>query len=248
VPRISRYLLLSLLACLPDVICAQTQPRQPTQRTRTPAKPSSNNSSNGNVRTQDKETKGIIVDGNVYRNPALDLTIALPGEWQFLDDQARDQAEGRTSNKPNTQACKGPLCGDPEINVALARSLEEAASSASTIFLAAFKLAPEYLDRGHYPLRHFAEIMLPGSSGKSGLVSNSAMSPIQLGGRPAYRLLLRDANAQAPKEVGYVTESNGYMILLVGAAEPSSELADLQTAIENLQFKDSPAQKPQEHP
>jgi len=243
VPRISRYLLLSLLACLPGVISAQTQSHQPTQRTRIPAKPSSTNSSNARVRSQDKETKGSIVDGNVYRNPALDLTLALPGEWQFLDEQGRDQAEGRTSKKPNTQACQGPLCGDPEINVALTRSPEDAASSSSTIFLAAFKLAPEYLDRGHYPLRHFAEVMLPGSSGKSGLVSNGDLSAIQLGGRPAYRLLLRDASAQAPKEVGYVTESNGYMILLVGAAEPSSQLADLQTAIENLRF--GPALNPQ---
>lgn len=245
-PSTLRYLPLFLVTCLVGLICAQTQPRQPAQHTRVPAKPSSPNTSNTKVNSHDKDTKGSIVDGNVYRNPALDITIALHGEWRFLDDQARDQAEGRTGSKQNTEAsaCKGPLCGDPAINVALARNPDEDGRSASTIFLAAFKLAPEYLDRGHYPLRHFAETMLPGGHGKTGLAASGDLTSIQLGGRPAYRLLLRDANGQAPKEAGYVTESNGYMILLVATSEPSSELAELETAIENLEF--GPAGQPEE--
>ena len=236
------------MTCLVALICAQTQPRQPAQHARVPSKPGSSNSSNttntSKVHNPDKDTKGSIVDGNVYRNPALDISIALPGEWQFLDDQARDQAEGRDSNRQNTQACKGPLCGDPAINVALARNPDEDGRLASTIFLAAFKLAPEYLDRGHYPLRHFAETMLPGGHGKTGLAASGDLTSIQLGGRPAYRLLLRDATGQAPKEAGYVIESNGYMILLVATSEPSSELTELETAIENLEF--GPAGQPEE--
>jgi hypothetical protein len=225
---------LFLFTLIPCLLCAQTRPNKPVQHVKAPARVQ-----HSTVHDKTKEElRGRIVEGNVYRNPALDMTITLPGEWQFLDDAARDRAEGRTSGQPNNQApaCKGPLCGDPEINIALIRNPEAAAPSASTIFVAGFKLPPEYLDRGHYPLKHFAEVMLPGSSGKSGLVISSDLVPIELGGRPAYRLLLREPNAAAPKEAGYVTESNGYMILLVGAAEPASELANLQSAIEGLQF------------
>ena len=238
-----RALSLFLLASVPWPLCAQAKPRQPGQPTKAPGAHSATHQAR--VKKNGEEAKGTLNENNVYKNRLLDLTLALPGEWQFLDDDARDQAEGRTGRKQNSEApaCKGPLCGDPEINVALVRNAE-GRSTSSTIFVTGFKLAPEYLDRGHYPLRHFAETMLPASSGKGGVDSGSDLNAIQLGGRPAYRVVVSKPTAKEPTEAGYLTESNGYVVLLICTAESSSELPGLQSAIENVQFMDSPVQQP----
>src|SRR5258708_1959672 len=105
------------------------------------------------------DNKGSIVGGNTYKNPALDMTIALTGEWEFLDQETTRQAEGIEDSETTPRSgCQGPLCGTPEINIAL-KTKPEAASTTpavSTIFLAGFKLAPQYLNRDQYPLKNFA--------------------------------------------------------------------------------------------
>jgi len=55
--------------------------------------------------------RGSIIDGNTYNNPALAMTIKLPGTWHFLEKPVSEQ--------PNDPSCQGPLCGTPEVNVAL---------------------------------------------------------------------------------------------------------------------------------
>src|SRR5258705_8792091 len=85
--------------------------------------------------------RGSIGDGNTYNNPALAMTIKLPGTWHFI--------ENPVSDKPQDPSCRGPLCGMPEVNV----TLESRSGPAPLfgIFLAAYKLSPEYLNRQRYP-------------------------------------------------------------------------------------------------
>ncbi len=219
---------IALLACVPWMLYAQTE----NKKSAAPAPSIPDN-------------KGSIVGGNTYKNPALDMTIALTGEWEFLDQETTRQAEGIEDSETTPRSgCQGPLCGTPEINIAL-KTKPEAASTVpavSTIFLAGFKLAPQYLNREQYPLKNFAEIMLNGSTGSAGMVPADSLTSVQLGGRPAYRLLVRDPEAEASHEAGYVVESNGYILLLVGATSTPADLPKLQSAIEGLKF--TPPAKP----
>src|SRR5260370_14231697 len=174
---------IALLACVPWMLYAQTE----NKKSAAPA-PSI------------PDDKGNIVGGNTYKNPALDMTIALTGEWEFLDQETTRQAEGIEDSETTPRSgCQGPLCGTPEINIALKTKPEAAstASAVSTIFLAGFKLAPQFLNRDQYPLKNFAEIMLNGSTGSAGMVPADSLTSIQLGGRPAYRLLAPDPGPDA---------------------------------------------------
>src|SRR5439155_25327035 len=130
----------------------------------------------------------------------------------------------------------GPLYGTQEIHVDLITKPKETIA-VSSIFMAGFKLAPQYPDRQRYPLKSFADIMIPGSLGGAGLEPADSLTAIQLGERPAYRSLVREPGAETAKEVGYVVESNGYMLLLVGSVANASDLAKLQAAIENVKFQ-----------
>jgi hypothetical protein len=174
------------------------------------------------------------------------MTITLTGAWKFLDPETTRQAEGIEEDKIGPRpGCQGPLCGPPEINVALrTKPLAAATASApavSTIFLAGFKLAPRYLDRSLYPLISFADIMLGSSLESTEPASSDSLSAIQLGGRPAYRLLAPDSESDTTHEVGYVVESNGYILVLVGAVSSAADLPKLQSSIEGLKFT-SPSQ------
>lgn len=195
------------------------------------------------------DTKGSLTGANLYTNAALDMTLQLSGEWQFMDEKTKRMAEGPLDENDaeddaarqerearRKAACTGPLCGTPDINVALI-SQPKGPIAVSSFFIAGFKLASEYLDRQRYPLERFAEIMMPHSLADTALEQADKLTAVQLGGRPAYRLLVREPGEQTPKEVGYVVESNGYMLLLVGSAIPPSDLPKLQTAIEGVKFK-----------
>src|SRR5258705_4682944 len=64
---------------------------------------------------QDKQPspdlQGKMVTENIYENLALGLTITLPGRWHLPPHSA-------TLSDPDP-SCTGPLCGNPEINVAI---------------------------------------------------------------------------------------------------------------------------------
>jgi hypothetical protein len=136
------------------------------------------------------------------------------------------------------------LCGAPEINIALKTKPDASATNAavSTIFLAGFKLTPQYMDRERYPLINFADSMLSSSVESTDAGSGNSLTAIKLGGRPAYRLLVRDPETETTREAGYVVESNGYILLLVGATSSADDLPRLQSVIEGLKFTSSAAQ------
>jgi hypothetical protein len=168
--------------------------------------------------------QGNLADQNVYTNPALGMTIGLPGTWTLTE------ITRQTARDP---ACTGPLCGTPEIKIELETKSES--SLRYKIYLAAYKLWGEYLNRNRYSLKWFAEIMMEGSLGGSNLVPIGERSAIQFGGRPAYRLLAARPGNTTPRSLGYVSESNGYVFLLVGAAPTRPQL--LQSAIETMKLR-----------
>jgi hypothetical protein len=55
---------------------------------------------------------GSIVRGNTYENPALGMTIAIPGALSLQPGEGHKPA-------PHSD-CRGPLCGNPEIDVTIA--------------------------------------------------------------------------------------------------------------------------------
>src|SRR5882672_7547704 len=156
------------------------------------------------------EARGTL-EGSVYRNSTLGITIRLPGSWQL---QSRGVAHGaRDAN------CTGPLCGDADIDVALAP--KGGTTHGHGLFLAAWKLAPEYQNRSRYPLKWFAQIMTSGSLGGSNWVPLASLSAVQLDRRPAFRLLVAEPGEKEARGFGYVSETNGYVFLLVGSADSS---------------------------
>jgi len=172
-----------------------------------------------------QDLKGSVVGDNVYVNAALGMKITLPGTWELLPP------ESTPSHPPSD--CDGPLCGNPEINLILQTKPDS--SPAYRVYLSGYKLSPQYLNRNRNPLGKFAEVMLAGSMGGSGLVPIGAQSLIQLDGKPAYRLLAGKPGEIVPKIIGYVSEANGYVFMLVLAARNSSPQA-LQSAIEATKF------------
>jgi len=173
-----------------------------------------------------KDTNGTLSGANMYQNATLGITLKLPGSWHLREKGAAHGAR--------ESACTGPLCGDPDVDVALDPLAGD--DRQYHLFLAAWKLDAEYRNRSRYPLKWFAQIMTTGSLGGSGLVPLGALTAIQLDGHPAYRLLVGQPGATEAGACGYVSESNGYVFLLVGSAASSSEEPTLQTAIEQLTF------------
>jgi hypothetical protein len=181
------------------------------------------------------QNKGSISEGNIYSNSALGMTVTLPGEWHFFDRRMYSSVETRRKEQEMLDkfraACQGALCEPVEIDVAL--------QSPSTpppmwaIFLTAHKLSVEYQNRERYPLKEFAKIMSVGSLGEK-WIPDGDLTPIQLGGRPAYRLIVHDRIVTTAKAFVYVADANGQVFLLVGTATKRPE--ELQLAIENLSF------------
>lgn len=146
------------------------------------------------------DLRGSISGQNTYSNPALGMTINLPGQWQESEEQTE------TPHDPN---CTGPLCGSPDINAAL--ETKAGGNPSYKLYLSGWKLAPEYMNRSRYPLKWFAKIMMEGSLGGSGLVPFGEQTAIQFSRKPAYRLLAARPGDASPRILGYVSEAHGYV-------------------------------------
>jgi hypothetical protein len=168
-------------------------------------------------------SRGTISEENNYTNPALGMTINLPGDWRLLE---------MTTETPDDPGCTGPLCGAPDINVVL--ESKPGSSPGYRLYLSAWKLSEPYLNRSRYPLKWFAGIMLEGSM-DSDLEAFEKQTAIQFDGKPAFRLLMAGHGEKAPRVLGYVSESRGYVFLLVGAAPLAPH--PLQSAIESLTLR-----------
>ncbi|PYU69686.1 MAG: hypothetical protein DMG52_28265 [Acidobacteria bacterium] len=183
--------------------------------------------------------KGNLVGQNLYYNPALSLSLSLPGAWQFFDRTAYSTPEQKLHEKEMLEkakaTCQGALCGPVEIDVSL--QSPSGGPPKYAIYLSAHKLAPEYQDRSLHPLRKFAEVMSLGSLGNN-WIPDGALASVNLGGRPAYRLVVHNSHTTTSKGFLYVADSNGQVFMLLGVA--MSEPATLQSALESLRFTDPP--------
>jgi hypothetical protein len=168
---------------------------------------------------------GTLVGGNTYRNAAMELVMTLPGQWQLTPGEAAEAG----ASKPEP-GCDGPLCGKPQISAVL----QSTTNASQRVSLIAYKLAPQYLDRKRYPLERFAETMTMGSLGGSGLLPDGDLTAVWLGGRGAYRLLVKRVDSSAAG-FGYVGESHDYVFLMVGVA--TTDAASLRAAIEGMKFE-----------
>lgn len=176
------------------------------------------------------DLQGSLVGGNVYVNAAIGMRITLPGTWEL----------GRavpTQSKPPSD-CSGPLCGNPEINLILRTKADS--TPAAKVRLAGYKLSAPYLNRSRHPLSEFADIMLEGSmrSG-SDLVPIGGRSAIKLEGKSAYRQAAGMQGETVPKIIGYVSEANGYVFMLVLSLRDSNPQA-FQSAIEAMKLSSTP--------
>jgi hypothetical protein len=167
---------------------------------------------------KEEPTRGRLEGGNVYYNPALGMKISLPGTWELLPQRA-------TKSHPHSD-CRGPLCGDPDIDVGIAT--KAASSPAYRVFLAGYKLSPQYLDRNRNPLSRFAEIMMAGSLGGSDLVPMGTQTAIQLDGKQAFRLLAGKRGDNVARTFGYVSEDNTYLFLPSARPRRVREICNLR--------------------
>jgi hypothetical protein len=179
------------------------------------------------------ESKGTIESNNTYHNTILKMEVPLPGPWHFFDRTMYSAAESKQREKEmverNRAACRGPLCGEPEIDVAL----QTDAPFVHAIFLTAYRLSPEYQNRERYPLKRFAQVMTSESTNNQ-WIPDGELIAIQLGGRPAYRLMLHHSRTVTAKGFAYVADSNGRVFMLLGTA--MSEPEKLRSAIESMRF------------
>lgn len=171
---------------------------------------------------QTSDLLGSLTEAHIYKNSVLGMTLTLPGTWELLPGTAKKAA--------SDPSCRGPLCGGPEIDVAL--QTKSGADTLYRVFLAGYKLSPSYQDRKRYPLQRFAQIMLVGSIQGSGLIPIGPQEAIRLDGVPAYRLLAGHPNDEIPRAAGYVADANGYIFMLV-VASPSNP-APVKAAIEKM--------------
>ena len=169
------------------------------------------------------DSRGTISQENIYTNPALGMTINLPGDWRLLE---------MITETPDDPGCTGPLCGAPDVNAVL--ESKPGSRLSYRLYLSGWKLSEPYLNRSRYPLKWFAGIMLEGSMDRD-LEVFEKQTAIQFDGKPAFRLLMAGHGEKAPRVFGYVAEARGYVFLLVGAA-PSTP-RPLQSAIEALTLR-----------
>lgn len=177
------------------------------------------------------DKKGRFLDENTYNNPALGMTLKLPGAWELFTQQARKDM-GVEEKETVDPSCTGPLC-QSAIDVSLITKAEPVATA--SIFLLAYKLEPRYLDRRRYPLKIFAQSMLTGSVGGSGWTPDGDITPLEIDGRPAYRLLVKQPSS---KGCGYVAESNGYVFMMIGVAPRTVpwKFGQIQEALEKMKL------------
>ena len=177
--------------------------------------------------TQAKQPKpdlrGTLSGDNNYTNPALGMTINLPGEWSMLD---------MITPTPSGPGCTGPLCGPPDINVVL--ETKPGQNQRYRLYLSGWKLSAQYLNRNRYSLDWFAGIMLEGSV-SNGLVPLEKHKPVRLDGKPGFRLFMVQRGEQMPRIIGYVSEAKGFVFLLVSPTPMKPEI--MQNAIEAMKLE-----------
>ena len=179
------------------------------------------------------ESKGTIDGDNVYHNATLQIEVPLPGRWHFFDRTMYSTPESKQKEKEKTErnleTCRGPLCGDAEIDTAL----QTDTPFVHAIFLTAYSLSSEYQDRKRYPLKRFAQ-SLTSEATENQWIPDGDLTEIRLGGRPAYRLMVHHNRTVTAKGFVYVADSNGRVFMLLGTA--MSEPEKLQSAIESMKF------------
>jgi len=177
---------------------------------------------------------GTITHANLYENPALGMSIHLEGSWQFFEqeDQERMGIAAAKSSRPTN--CAGPLCGEA-IKTALITK-PSPLPPFGTIFLSAYKLEPKYLDRQKYPLYRFADSMMRGSLPPDQTPAEP-MTEIKLSGHTVYRQRVKQAGSDAIKNIRYVFDTRGYMVMMVAAAPTESSESKVQAAIEKMKLQ-----------
>jgi hypothetical protein len=181
------------------------------------------------------ELKGSITDDNSYNNPALGMTIALSGKWDFFKrtiystPESEKKLQERMDRVRNN--CSGPLCGDADIDINI--QTVSNGKPLQAILITAYKLSAAYQDRRRFPLKTFASVMTVGSLGDEWMVDGE-LTPTQLSGKPAYRLMTHSKKNPAGKGFAYVGDSNGYIFMLVGVATWQPD--DLQAALEHMKL------------
>jgi hypothetical protein len=184
------------------------------------------------------QNRGTIEGQNTYLNPALSLTIRLPGQWYFFDRTSYSSPEQKQKEKEMEERaranCTGALCAPGDIDVAL-RSPAGPMPPVYAIYIGGHELSAEYQNRERHPLKEFARIMFLGSLGGN-WIPEGELTAIQLGGRPGYRLIVHNKNRPTAKGFLYVAESNGQVFMLLGTALREAEA--LQSALEKLAFVD----------
>jgi hypothetical protein len=176
------------------------------------------------------ENQGNIEGENIYRNATPQMKISA-GVWRFFDrtmystPKAKQKQKEKEMVGQSRAVCQAPLCGDPEIDVAL----QTTTPFVHAIFLTAYPLSPEYQNRQRHPLKRLAEVM--GLANLGGRVTEDELTAIQLGGKPAYGLLLHHKRTVAAKGFLYVADSNGRVFMLLGTAIPEPEKYSPQSRV-----------------
>jgi hypothetical protein len=213
-PKPRRHLLVFLL--LPFLLAAQQQ------------KP----------HTKATDLQGILTHENAYSNSLLGLTIVLPRKWQVVDEGMRKFIGGGSSSEAQDQDCDGALC-NLQIDVSLITKPGQA--PVDYISLSAYKVPPRYLDRERYPLKALAKRLTIDSAPGSGWTIDGDLTPIQIDGKPAYRLLAHISDRIVKKKgYMYVGEANGYVFILIGTTSymmNGETSPKLQSAIENMKLQ-----------
>ncbi|HSS98487.1 MAG TPA: hypothetical protein VLK33_15730, partial [Terriglobales bacterium] len=125
-----------------------------------------------------------------------------------------------------------PLCGAPDINAVL--ETKPGQNERYRLYLSGWKLSTQYLNRNRYPLDWFAGIMLEGSV-SPGLVPLEKHKSIRLDGKTGFRLIMVQRGEQKPRVIGYVSESHGYVFLLVSPTPVNPEI--MENAIEAMKLQ-----------
>lgn len=190
--------------------------------------------------------QGTLEQENTYSNPTLGMIIVLPSKWQIIDEPTRKLIGEGSSSETHDQNCNGALC-DLQIVVSLITKAGHAPPGRlpnDDIALIAYKVPPRYLDRERYPLKAFAKLLTIDNAQSSDWTIDGDLAPIQIDGKPAYRLYVHIFDRIVKKRgYMYVGEANGYIFLIV--AITTSYMMDpdsgerLQAATEAMKLKDA---------
>jgi hypothetical protein len=168
------------------------------------------------------------ITGGSYENRDLSMVVPLPNApWHFIGKATHPGLDSpRTASK-----CPGPFCGGLAINVSLASEPQD--HPIFTIFLGAYKPEPQYLDVQKYPLKDYATVMVVRSLGTA-WDAEGQLTLVRLGGKPAYKLILRNRKVPSANAFAYVCKSKGYIFIVVGTALHDAEA--LQFCLETMRL------------